>query len=75
MCLVIPGRVKKIDGRQAVVAYPGQERRVMVGEEGIKVGDWVMVQMGIIVSRVGEREAKESLAGWKAPKVRKANLV
>lgn len=49
MCLAIPGKVKKIEGRKAVVAYSDQERDALIGEENIKVGDKVLVQMGIII--------------------------
>ncbi|KKT73458.1 MAG: Hydrogenase assembly chaperone HypC/HupF [Microgenomates group bacterium GW2011_GWA2_44_7] len=64
MCLAIPGRVKEITGRQAIVQYPGETRRVLVGEEGVKVGDFVMVQMGIIIKILSKKEASVSLDAW-----------
>ncbi len=64
MCLAIPGKVKHIDGRTAIVGYPGEERKAMVGEEGVKIGDFVMVQMGIIVKILTPKEAEESLNAW-----------
>jgi hydrogenase maturation factor len=88
MCLAVPGKVKKIEGRKAEVEYPpspeateGQVqvgegdptslrlrgariREALVGEENVKVGDWVMVQMGIVVRVLKESEAKEMLEGW-----------
>ncbi len=84
MCLAIPGKIKKIEGRKAMIEYRFkiQESRVrssdekdkenveargaMVGEEGVKVGDWVMVQMGIVVKKLNDQEAKEMLVGWKS---------
>lgn len=60
MCLAIPGRVKKIEGRKAIVEYPDQERPAFVGEEKIKVGDYVLVQMGIIVQKM----TKDSYHQW-----------
>ena len=66
MCLAIPGKVKKIDKMKAWIEYPQVkvEREAMIGEKGIKVGDWVMVQMGIVVKRLSEQEAEEMLKGW-----------
>ena len=65
MCLAIPGKVKKIDKMKAWIEYPQVkvEREAMIGEKGIKVGDWVMVQMGIVVKRLSEQEAEEMLKG------------
>ena len=53
MCLAIPGKVIKITGRRATVEYPGETRKAMIGEDGIQVGDRVLVQMGIIIQRLG----------------------
>lgn len=64
MCLSIPGLVKKIEGNKAVVAYSKEEREVLVGEKGLKVGDWVSVQMGVIMSVMSKEEAKRQLKAW-----------
>jgi len=58
MCLAIPGKVKKIKGRQALVEYPGEVRRALIGEKGVKVGDYVLVQMGIIIKILSPKEAQ-----------------
>jgi len=60
MCLAIPGKVKKIIGRKAIVKYPDQERPALIGEEGVKVGDFVLVQMGIIIKILPKNEADSS---------------
>jgi hydrogenase assembly chaperone HypC/HupF len=65
MCLAIPGQIVKIKGHKATVKYPGEERGVLVGDEKIKKGDYVMVQMGIVIKILSEKEAKESLKAWK----------
>jgi len=65
MCLAIPGQIKSIKGRQAEVKYTDSSRTALIGETGVKVGDWVMVQMGIIVKKMPAPEAKEMLAAWK----------
>lgn len=65
MCLAIPGEVIKIEGRKALVQYPGEQRQVLVGEDGVKKGDWVMVQMGIIIKILTKKEAEVSLKRWR----------
>lgn len=64
MCLAIPGKVIQISGREALIEYPGENRRVLVGEDGVKVGDYVMVQMGIIVKILNAKEAKITMEAW-----------
>ena len=66
MCLAIPGQIIKIEGHKATVKYPGEERFALVGDEKLKKGDYVMVQMGIVVKVLQEKEAKESLKAWSA---------
>ena len=64
MCLAIPGRVKSIEGRLAVIEYPEEERKAMIAEENVKVGDFVMVQMGCVVRRLSKEEAPEVGEAW-----------
>lgn len=64
MCLAIPGKVLEIIGRKARVQYPHEQREVMVGGDNIKVGDHVMVQMGIIIKVLSESDAKLVLEAW-----------
>jgi len=65
MCLAIPGKIKAIKGRKAVIEYPGQVREAFVGEEGIKVNDYVLVQMGVVSKKLTEEEAKTAMKAWK----------
>jgi len=64
MCLAIPGKVIKIKDRMAWVKYPGVENKAMIGEKDIKIGDMVMVQMGIITKKLSQEEAEKMLKGW-----------
>ncbi|MFZ5424941.1 MAG: HypC/HybG/HupF family hydrogenase formation chaperone [Patescibacteria group bacterium] len=64
MCLAIPGKIIELNGQQATVKYPSEERKVLTGGEELKVGDYVMVQMGIIVKVISEKEAKVSEKAW-----------
>jgi hydrogenase assembly chaperone HypC/HupF len=65
MCLAIPGQVVKIEGRKATVKYPGEERFALIGDDVPKKGDYVMVQMGIVVKILTPKETKQSLKAWK----------
>lgn len=49
MCIAFPGEIIKIEGLKAQVKYPTEVRTALVGEENVKVGDEVLVQMGIII--------------------------
>jgi len=57
MCLAIPGKIKEINGREVLVKYPTETRKVLVGDEPIEVGDHVLVQMGIIIKILTQEEA------------------
>ncbi|MDO8638636.1 MAG: HypC/HybG/HupF family hydrogenase formation chaperone [Candidatus Daviesbacteria bacterium] len=61
MCLAIPGRVKKIEGKKILVSYSGEIRQVLTGDEKVKVGGWVLVQMGIVIKVLTSKEALELL--------------
>lgn len=64
MCLAIPGKIITIEGKKAIVDYFGDAREVMVGGTEVKVDDYVMVQMGIIIKVLSPKEAKVSLEAW-----------
>ena len=64
MCLAIPGKIKKIEGKKVIVKYPGEIREVLIGDKPIKVGNWVLVQMGVIIKIISSKEAQISLKAW-----------
>lgn len=64
MCLAIPGQVIKIDGPKITVKYPSESRIVYSGGESLKVGDHVLVQMGVVVQIISQKEAADSLSAW-----------
>jgi len=64
MCLAIPGKVIKIEGRKLTVEYPGESREVLNSGEKLAIGDFVMVQMGIAVKKVSPKEAAVSIKAW-----------
>ncbi len=63
MCLGFPGRVERIDELTADVDIAGTKRnvsRIFIAEE-LNIGDWVMVHAGFAMSKMDEKEAKETL--------------
>lgn len=65
MCLAIPGVVKEIKGQKLIVKYPTEERQAMAGGVPVKVGDYVLIQMGIVLKVVSKAEALTSWKAWK----------
>lgn len=64
MCLAFPGKVKKIENKKVTVQYPNETRTAMLGDRGVKVGDYVMVQMGIVTKVISHKEYKNSTRAW-----------
>ncbi len=67
MCLAIPGKILKMDGapgttfRHGTVSFGGIQKNVnlcMVPEA--KIGDYVLVHVGVAISIVDEEEAKKT---------------
>ncbi len=64
MCLAIPGKVKEVNGHKALIEYPKEVRKAFVGDDPIKVGDFVLVQMGIVTRTLSKKERDASAAAW-----------
>jgi hydrogenase assembly chaperone HypC/HupF len=65
MCIAAPGEVVKIEGKKAMIKYPGNEvRQAFISGEKVKVGSFVLVQMGIIIQILSKSEAKISEKAW-----------
>jgi len=60
MCLAFPGKIIKIEGRKAQIEYPHEKRWALLGDEKLKIGDYVLVQMGIAIQKVTKKEADRS---------------
>lgn len=65
MCLAEPARVVSVSKGKAVLERLGKKLEALVPLEGVKAGDWVLVQQGMVVERLSEAEAKEALAAFK----------
>lgn len=62
MCLGIPMKIIKIDGKMGVVESMGVERKVALHLlPEVKIGDWVIVHAGYAIQLLNEEEAKETL--------------
>lgn len=69
MCLGIPGRVVSFldeTDQLAKVDVTGVTRNINIGlvlEDGIDVGDWVLIHVGFAMSVIDEEEAEQALQG------------
>jgi len=67
MCLAIPGKVVEIvdeEKQLAKVEVGGVRRNVNIGlldRNEIAIGDYVLIHVGFAMSKVDEKEAKETL--------------
>ncbi len=68
MCVGIPARVVELGpsgSHSAIVDVDGAQREVntvMVDDEGLAVGEWVLLHVGFAMSKIDEAEAAETLA-------------
>lgn len=71
MCLGIPGQVVAFldeTDQLAKVEVTGVTRNINVGlvrDDGLKVGDWVLIHVGFAMSIIDEAEAADALEGLK----------
>ncbi len=63
MCLGVPMRVVTIDGTDVVAEIDGVRRAasLMVLDEEVREGDYVIVHAGFAIARLDEAEAEETL--------------
>ena len=70
MCLGIPGRVvdwvPDSNDLLAKVEVTGVTRNINIGlvrEDGLELGDWVLIHVGFAMSIIDEDEAKQAMDG------------
>ncbi|WP_231177968.1 HypC/HybG/HupF family hydrogenase formation chaperone [Helicobacter pylori] len=64
MCLAIPSKVIAINNNVALLETLGVQREAnldLMGES-VKVGDYVLLHIGYVMSKIDEKEALESIA-------------
>ncbi len=65
MCLGVPARVIDVKGRTALVDFGGVQREVDATLEEVSPGDYVMVHVGMIISKIDPEAAEESMKFWR----------
>ena len=63
MCLGVPMRVVSIDGTDIVAEIDGVKREgsLMILDDEVKVGDFVIVHAGFAISKLDEEDAQDTL--------------
>ncbi|MFH1917305.1 MAG: HypC/HybG/HupF family hydrogenase formation chaperone [Nanoarchaeota archaeon] len=61
MCLAVPGKIVKIDKNSATVDYGTEQRIGSLIEKTYEVGDYVIIQGGIVAMKIEKKEAEEAL--------------
>jgi len=65
MCIAAPGKVIKLNKKQADVDYgSGIIRTVIIANHKPHIGDYVLVQMGIVVRVLSKQEAHSVEDAW-----------
>lgn len=64
MCLTVPAKVVDVHGTKAVVESRGWRREVDASFLTPAVGDYVLIQSGVILQVLEEKEALEALRAW-----------
>jgi hydrogenase expression/formation protein HypC len=64
MCLAVPMKVVSIEGEVAIAEIDGVKREasLMMLNEDVNIGDYVLIHAGFAISRLDEEEALETLA-------------
>ncbi len=64
MCLAIPSKVIAINNSVALLETLGVQREASLDlmGESVKVGDYVLLHIGYVMSKIDEKEALESIA-------------
>ncbi|GAA8113232.1 HypC/HybG/HupF family hydrogenase formation chaperone [Helicobacter pylori] len=63
MCLAIPSKVIAINNNVALLETLGVQREASLDlmDESVKVGDYVLLHIGYVMSKIDEKEALESI--------------
>ncbi|MGL2460534.1 HypC/HybG/HupF family hydrogenase formation chaperone [Helicobacter pylori] len=63
MCLAIPSRIIAINDNVAILETLGVQREASLDlmGESVKVGDYVLLHIGYVMSKIDEKEALESI--------------
>jgi len=64
MCVGVPMQVISIDGDQAMTEVDGVKREasLMLLDQDVVVGDYVIIHAGFAISKLDQEDARETLA-------------
>lgn len=66
MCLAVPLKLVKINGKMGVGEYDGISREIALDFiKNPKIGEYLMVHAGFAVERMSEEDAKQNIKEWK----------
>jgi len=69
MCLTIPGKIKQIKGKTAVVKQRNKLRKISLALlDKLKIGDWILILNNLAVEKISSREAKKIINLYKYEK-------
>lgn len=64
MCYAIPAKIIAINGQTGIVDYFGEQRKILIDLDDIKVGDYVYAQGGVLVRKIPRQDALDILEHW-----------
>ena len=65
MCLAIPGKIIKIENSKVIVDSAGSLSEAIAKGIKVNIGDYVMVQFGMVTEVVPEKQAETMINNWK----------
>jgi len=66
MCLTIPGKIKQISGKTAVIKQNNKLRKInLVLLDKVKIGDWILILNNMAVEKISSQEAKKIINLYK----------
>jgi hydrogenase assembly chaperone HypC/HupF len=66
MCLTIPGKIKQISGKTAVIEQNRKLRKISLALlSKLKIGDWILVLNNIAIEKISSLEAKKIINLYK----------
>ena len=68
MCLAIPAKVISMEGEKAEVEIGGIRKEAslaLVADQGVSVGDYVLIHTGYAITKLDEEEAESILKTWR----------
>jgi hydrogenase expression/formation protein HypC len=66
MCLTIPGKIKKISGKTAIISIAKKDKKISLNLlNNLKLGDWVLTLHDLAVEKISAQEAKQIINLYK----------